>query len=89
MSTRRSGPGDALTASQMRVLQYLRYGLSNAAIARRMFIQPGTVKNHISEIMSKLDVDNRVLVVLAAMEAGILPCPCSERLAADEQAVAS
>ena len=43
----------------MQVLGLLGEGLSNAAIAERLFVSPKTVDHHVSAILGKLDVGSR------------------------------
>lgn len=57
-----------LTPRQKAVLQLLEQGMSNKAIARELDIGEITVKAHVSAILRKLGVDNRVQAVLAARE---------------------
>jgi DNA-binding NarL/FixJ family response regulator len=59
-------PTDALTPRQFAVLDLLGKGLSNKAIARDLGIREITVKAHVSAILRKLGVDNRLQAVLAA-----------------------
>ncbi|HEX6488360.1 MAG TPA: AAA family ATPase [Candidatus Dormibacteraeota bacterium] len=48
-----------LTARELEVAQLLSQGLSNAAIAKRLYLSPKTVDHHVSAILGKLDVRNR------------------------------
>ncbi|WP_405542520.1 response regulator transcription factor [Streptomyces phaeochromogenes] len=50
----------ALSAREREVLALLVKGLSNAAIARRLYLATSTVKEYVSSILKKLDVENRV-----------------------------
>jgi len=50
---------EALTPREMEVLELIDAGLSNQEIAARLFIEVGTVKNHVHNILQKLDVSNR------------------------------
>lgn len=61
------GLGD-LTPRQRAVLALLEQGMSNKAIARDLGIGEITVKAHVSAILRKLGVDNRVQAVVAARE---------------------
>lgn len=55
-----------LTDREIDVLILLSQGYSNAKISRQLFISEGTTKKHISSILSKLGLDNRVEAVLYA-----------------------
>jgi DNA-binding NarL/FixJ family response regulator len=48
-----------LTSREEEVLGLINEGLSNQEIADRLFIECGTVKNHVHKILKKLDVNNR------------------------------
>lgn len=48
-----------LTAREAQVLEVLREGLTNAEIARRLFLSPRTVDHHVSSILAKLGVSSR------------------------------
>ncbi|MBK8986528.1 MAG: response regulator transcription factor [Chloroflexi bacterium] len=50
---------DELTSREEEVLRLLDKGLTNQEIANRLFIECGTVKNHVHNILKKLDVNNR------------------------------
>jgi DNA-binding NarL/FixJ family response regulator len=58
----RSHP-DGLTAREVEVLALLREGLSNADIARRLFISERTVHKHVSAIFLKLQVNSRTALL--------------------------
>lgn len=47
-------------------------GLSNAAIAERLVIAPGTVANHVQHILVKLGMRTRVQIALWAVERGLI-----------------
>jgi DNA-binding NarL/FixJ family response regulator len=49
-----------LSQREREVLALLANGCDNAEIARRLFLSPSTVKNHVSKLLEKLGVDNRV-----------------------------
>ena len=52
-------PGRSLTARELEIVQLLDGGLSNKEIARRVGIEVGTVKNHVHNILEKLNVRRR------------------------------
>ena len=66
---------DQLTPREAEVLGLVAHGLSNAAIARRLFIGEATVKTHLLKVFAKLGVDDRTAAVTVAMQRGILPTP--------------
>jgi DNA-binding NarL/FixJ family response regulator len=53
---------------QQKILRLLAEGLSNREIAEKTYLSEGTVKQYVSDILSKLDVDNRVQAGLRARE---------------------
>jgi DNA-binding NarL/FixJ family response regulator len=55
----RARTGGDLTAREEEVLELLALGLSNAAIAQRLFISEKTAGHHVSHILAKLGVRNR------------------------------
>jgi DNA-binding NarL/FixJ family response regulator len=63
---------EPLSPREMEVLALLAEGLSNQEIAERLTIAHGTAKNHVSNILSKLDVHDRMQAVLRAQEIGLL-----------------
>ena len=69
-STRENAAG--LTRRQMEVLTLLATGLQNKEIADQLFLSAKTVDHHISDILSKLDVNTRSKAVARATELGIL-----------------
>ena len=60
-----------LTDRERDVLDLIARGLTNAAIAERLVLSSKTVRNHISRIYSKLDVDHRGQAIVLAREAGL------------------
>ncbi|MGJ6969642.1 response regulator [Streptosporangium sp. G11] len=61
-----------LTPRERDVMALLGAGLSNAEIGRRLFLVEGTVKAHVSALMTRLGVRNRVQAAVVAHEAGIV-----------------
>ncbi|MEU7985518.1 response regulator [Streptosporangium canum] len=62
----------ALTPRERDVLALVGAGLSNGQIARRLYLVEGTVKAHVSAILTRLGARNRVQVAILAHEAGLL-----------------
>jgi DNA-binding NarL/FixJ family response regulator len=60
-----------LTAREREVLDLLAGGHSNAEITRQLFLSPKTVRNHISNIFTKLRVADRAQAIVRAREAGL------------------
>jgi DNA-binding NarL/FixJ family response regulator len=65
-------PERRLTERETDVLRLLGQGLANKEIARTLQIGPGTVKSHVSSILTKLRVHGRTQAALAARELGLL-----------------
>jgi DNA-binding NarL/FixJ family response regulator len=61
-----------LTEREQEVLQALAHGLSNREIAERLVITEGTVKNHVSSLIDKLGVRDRMQAVLKGQELGLI-----------------
>lgn len=60
-----------LTAREREVLELIAAGRSNPAIARELVLSPKTVRNHISNIFAKLQVQARAEAIVRAREAGL------------------
>jgi DNA-binding NarL/FixJ family response regulator len=63
---------DQLSDRERAVLVLIADGLSNADIAKRIHVSVGTVKDHVSAILTKLRVGSRVQAALVAQRAGLL-----------------
>ena len=74
-------PGLAeLSERERQVFEHLAGGLSNADIARAMFVSEATVKTHINRLFAKLGVRDRVQAVIFAYESGFVsPGPRAEQ----------
>lgn len=63
---------DPLSNREIEVLLELAKGATNQEIADTLFIAPGTVKNHVSSLLSKLDARDRAQAVIKAKDLGYL-----------------
>jgi len=63
---------DLLSDREQAVLRLLGSGLTNGEISRRLFLSNATVKDHVSSILVKLGVNNRVQAAVLAYEAGLV-----------------
>jgi len=61
-----------LTGREREVLALVGQGLSNADIAKRLFLSPATAKTHVSRAMIKLGARDRAQLVVAAYESGLV-----------------
>src|SRR3954453_7837319 len=66
-----SEPGVPLTDRELDVVRLMSDGLTNTAIAERLFLSEKTVRNHISAVFRKLGASNRVDAVRLARQAGL------------------
>jgi DNA-binding NarL/FixJ family response regulator len=75
-SARNEGAAETIRAElsdrELEVLKLIANGKDNAQIARELFISPKTVKNHISNILMKLQIDNRIQAAVYAVRSGIV-----------------
>ncbi|MEU7863585.1 response regulator transcription factor [Nonomuraea sp. NPDC049141] len=63
---------ESLTPREHEVLALVGCGLSNQDIGRELFLSQGTVKAHVSAILLRLEVTNRVQAAIIAYEAGLV-----------------
>jgi two-component system, NarL family, response regulator LiaR len=71
-SRRAPAPGHDLTEREREVLALMINGLNNREIAERLIISSSTVKNHVSNILAKLNTASRTQAVALAVESKIL-----------------
>jgi two-component system, NarL family, response regulator LiaR len=62
---------EPLTEREVEILQLLAQGVENKEIARRLVLREATVRTHVSNILSKLQLANRVQATLYALRRGI------------------
>jgi DNA-binding NarL/FixJ family response regulator len=62
---------DQLTNREKEVLRFLGCGFNNKEVSAKLYISEGTVKNHISSILKKLEIRDRTQAALFALKAGL------------------
>ncbi len=78
-SDRQQVPTPRLTDRELEVLKLVAQGLNNREIAKRLFISENTVKNHVRNILEKLQLHSRMEAVMYAVREKLLDIPCSAR----------
>ncbi|MCD4525356.1 response regulator transcription factor [Nocardioides sp. cx-173] len=68
-------PGLRLTERELQVLGHVAKGLNNRDIARNLFISENTVKNHVRNILEKLQLHSRMEAVMYAVREKLLELP--------------
>jgi two-component system, NarL family, response regulator LiaR len=68
----RKGPEENLTEREREVIRLVAQGRSNAEIAQELVISDKTVKTHISNILSKLDLQDRTQLAIYAIKNGLV-----------------
>ena len=69
---RRACPGGDLTRREREVLELLAEGLSNQQIAADLGVRVGTVRQHVGNILVKLDAPNRTAAAVLAVERSLI-----------------
>ena len=64
---------ETLTSRELDVLKQIAKGHDNKTIASKLFVSEKTVKTHVSNILSKLHLDDRTQVAIYALKQGIVP----------------
>jgi DNA-binding NarL/FixJ family response regulator len=67
-----TGPFAALTERELEVARAVSRGLSNAEIGKELFLSEATVKTHVTRVLGKLGLRDRVQIVVAAYESGLI-----------------
>jgi DNA-binding NarL/FixJ family response regulator len=65
-------PFTELTERELEIARAVARGLSNAEIGRELFLSEATVKTHVTRILTKLSLRDRVQIVVAAYESGLV-----------------
>ena len=60
-----------LSDREREILDLIAQGLKNPEIAQRLYLSPETVRNHVSNILTKLQVADRTQAIIRAREAGL------------------
>ncbi|WP_100443989.1 response regulator [Glycomyces xiaoerkulensis] len=67
------GAAELLTGRETEIVLLLARGMSNAEIARELFVEPSTVKSHLGRAMAKVGARDRVQTVVWAYRNGLVP----------------
>lgn len=65
-------PGSALTTREREILELIARGMDNVGIAHTLFLSQHTVKNYVSSILVKLQVENRIQAAVRAVRRGLV-----------------
>ena len=67
----RNRPFPALTDRELDILELIAQGLDNQTIARRLVLNPKTVRNHVSNVLTKVHATDRSNAIVLARQAGL------------------
>jgi DNA-binding NarL/FixJ family response regulator len=75
--SRQALPGDTtlgqdLSEREQEILKLISHGMANAEIAQTLFLSEGTVRNYVSSILEKLDVEDRTQAAVLALRFGLV-----------------
>lgn len=75
--SRQALPGDStlgqdLTEREQEILKLISHGMANSEIAQTLFLSEGTVRNYVSGILEKLDVEDRTQAAVLALRFGLV-----------------
>ena len=70
-------PGDStlgqdLTKREREILKFISHGMTNAEIAQNLYLSEGTVRNYVSAILTKLEVEDRTQAAVLALRYGLV-----------------
>ncbi len=72
---RHDQPSHDLTTRERQILELIGEGLTNGAIAKRLFISVNTVRNHVQNILAKLDAHSKLEALSVAIRDGLIEPP--------------
>lgn len=75
MRADRDEPATELTGREAEILQLIAEGLTNAAIAQRLFISVNTVRNHVQSLLAKLGAHSKLEALSVAVRRGLITPP--------------
>lgn len=75
MNRAHRGVGADLSPRELEVLELLATGAANKAIAQQLFLSVNTVRNHVQQILQKLDAHSKLEAVATAVREGIISYP--------------
>ena len=73
-------PAKDLTAREREILELIAEGLTNGAIAQRLYISVNTVRNHVQSVLAKLDAHSKLEALSIAIRDGLIDPPGSKQV---------